>query len=135
MLKECRALGYPSSSWVSKFLTSEAEKETSKSCYRQRGRASGQTAAEMFNSKVLSLVSAPVTSPSDLQATRRGGLGVFSPVYEIEENQRCLPFSFLTKATYGGPRRSVGQGTQGSGVCHKHLSCNSLLVFHLKVSL
>lgn len=96
MQKECRALGYPSSRWVSQFLTSEAEKWTSKSCYRHQGWASGQTAAEMFNSKVLSLVSVPVTSSSDPQMTHHRGLGVFSPliapVFEREENQRSLPF-------------------------------------------
>ena len=85
--------------------------ETSKSCYRHWGWASGQTAAEMFNSKVLSLVSVPVTSSSDPQITHHGGLGFFfpliAPVHEIEENQRSLPFFFLTKAIYRGISRAV----------------------------
>lgn len=116
--------------------TSEAENETSKSCYRHQGWASGETAAEMFNSEALSPVSVPVTSSSDPQRTHQGVCGFFrfiALVYE-KQNQRSFPVFFLTKATYGGGSSSWW-GTQDSAAQHNHLSCNLLLVFHLKVPL
>lgn len=110
------------SSRLSKFLTSEAEIET---------EVATDTAAKLINSEVLSLVSVPVTPSADTKITRDGFLSPHhkAPAYETEEKQRCLLFSPWLKG------RGSMVGSQVRAVCHKQLSCNLLLVFHLKVPL